>query len=150
MKKLINFILCLFRKKEKTAPVPTIEFSKYNLQTIDYEIIGVINHYRETLKLETVGIHEKLTDVSNSHSQYMALQNKQSHDNFTVRANQFPNNSVGEILAFGYNTPASIVNAWKNSNKHHLIMINPCYKHIGLTTCKSSTGKLYVCCLFMD
>ena len=148
MKKLINFILCLFKKKDK--PGLAIEFPKYELQTIDYEIIGAINYYRETLNIETVGVHNKLTDVSNSHSQYMALQNKKSHDNFIVRANQFSKNNVGEIVAFGYNTPASIVNAWKNSSNHNQIMTNSKYKNIGLTTCKSSTGKLYVCCLFMD
>lgn len=42
------------------------------------------------------------------------------------------NGYVGEILAFGYTTPALVVAGWMNSPGHRDIIINPVYKYVGM------------------
>ena len=50
--------------------------------------------------------------------------------------------NVGENIAYGYSTPAQVVNGWMNSEGHRKIILSASYSKIGVG-CYSSGGVLY-------
>ena len=55
----------------------------------------------------------------------------------------------GENLAVGLTTPASVFQAWMNSDTHRGTILNPNYEHLGISVVPDSDGRLYWAKLFL-
>lgn len=55
---------------------------------------------------------------------------------------------AGENLAFGYNDPAALVNAWMNSQSHRKNILNGAYQYVGVGFFVNANGTIYCSMLF--
>lgn len=85
------------------------------------------------------------------HTQYMITIDSVNHHNFFERSNGLKArgaSKVSETVAYAYNSPESVVNAWLNSDTHKTI-IEGNYTHVGFGVQQSSTDhKFYFTLLF--
>jgi uncharacterized protein YkwD len=56
--------------------------------------------------------------------------------------------AVGENVAAGQTTVASVMTAWMNSPGHRKNILNGNYKHIGVGITRGSNGVYYWCVVF--
>ena len=89
---------------------------------IEIEIMELINNYRITQGLNALNQHNIVKAVAYTHTDYMIEVNNVSHDNFFQRKQSLEVNAhanlVTENVAYGFNSAASVVNAWLNSPSH--------------------------------
>lgn len=159
---LIVFTSC--SKDEGVDPVATLnEQATESQTTIDltlaYEtdwdmadaVLDLINDHRIS-----IGLNELQKDQQHAsayavdHTKYMISKGKISHDNYTERANGLKSigaTSVGENVAFGYDTAEKVVNAWLNSPTHRNV-IESNYTHTGFGILTDSKGVFYFTQLF--
>ncbi|WP_445453116.1 CAP domain-containing protein [Flavobacterium sp. 25HG05S-40] len=146
---IIGFVVYSATRKRKTSEPPVIKiYPHYEPTPLDLEVVRLINEYRINLDLRVFTIDEHINNVANSHSLYMAKKKKPSHDYATERQNQFPNKRVGEIVAYNFQSAASVVAGWKNSPGHDKAMRNPEYLNIGIATATDINSKLYYTVIF--
>ena len=152
IKSIIEFFLWLFKGKIPVPKKSVIIYPEYKPTLFDFEIADLLNKYRFENKLPFLnfGLNKLLCNVAFSHSKYMAFLNNPSHDLFQQRADEFPLQKLGEIVAYNYNTPESTVTAWLNSPHHKSVIDNKDYVEIGIAKAVSSSGKNYVTVLFLS
>jgi len=139
------------RQKYNTyVPQPLSYYVEYDLTDFDLELIQLINEYRTSLKIGELVENEHLSDVSYSHSMYMAQMKNPSHDFFSSREAEFPDRLLGEVVTFNHNEPQSVLIAWKNSPSHNKTLLNIEYKFIGVSYAIGQNGKKYVCALLLN
>jgi len=152
MKTFINWIISLFKPTKNIASVPY-----YNLDTqfpiaaeiaFRIEMIHSINEYREKLKLSTLNHQNNFSKVATQHSQDMAAKQKAGHFNFIERVNMFPEYFISEIIGYNYRSTTGYLDAFIKSEKHHEILINPKFTHIGIGYALDNNEKQYVTIIF--
>ena len=116
----------------------------YSAQEI--EIVRLINEYRMSYGLDPVLVSDVLSDSAEKHSGDMAKYGFFSHytaasDWFNVDSRPadrmvacgYPSGTwTGENIAAGYDTPATVMTAWKQSYAHNLNMLDTKWKVIGI------------------
>jgi len=137
-------------KIHQVAPQPLNEYPVYDLTEFDKELIWRINEYRTSLNISSLKADLHLSDVSYSHSIYMAEKKTPSHDFFTTRNLEYPNNLMGEVVAYNYQTPQSMLQAWKESPNHNAVLLSIHYHFIGLSVAFDNEGRKYCCCLLLE
>lgn len=152
IKEIVEFFLWLFKSKVPTQPKPTYNYPEYKPNKFDFEIADLLNKYRKEKDLPylNVGLNKMLCNIAYAHCKYMAFWNKASHDGFQQRADEFPQQRVGEIIAYNFQTPLSNVQAWLTSEHHKAVIDNKIYTSIGLANAVSTAGKKYVTVLFLS
>lgn len=89
---------------------------------IEIEIMELINAHRINHGLNPLLDHNTVKAVAYTHTDYMVEVNNVSHDNFFQRKQSLQDNAdaniVSENVAYGFNSAASVVNAWLNSPSH--------------------------------
>lgn len=110
----------------------------------ELEVIRLVNLERTSRGLHPLIRNSSLTDAARAHNQDMIANNFFDHigsDDSTPAqracAHGFTpyygsNCYVGENIAGGYTTPASVVNGWMNSSGHRANILNATYREIGI------------------
>lgn len=145
---LICSVLMSCSVEEPTNTLNTSTTTKQlEYKSIDYEIIEIINNYRVSIGLNTLGLINKVSEEALSHNAYMVNQGKPSHDFFYLRSQNLKNSinaiKVSENVGFGFTNAQSIVNAWLNSEEHKQNIINPEFTNFGISTKQDENGKNY-------
>jgi len=126
---------------------------KATYSTIELEILGLVNSHRESLGLKTLEDLDVISSVALSHTSYMAEIDKVNHDHFSERQENLILKadaiSVGENVAYGYNSSKGVVEAWLKSDSHRAIIENENYTHFGISTEKNSDGRNYFTQIFI-
>lgn len=120
----------------------------YCADSEDMAFLQLINDYRAQNGLGPLALSQKLADASYYHSSDMATKNYFSHtfaDGTTWDQNirnfgYTYNTSMGENIAAGYATAATVFTAWKNSPGHNANMLTSGFKAIGIARAYSSTS----------
>lgn len=102
--------------------------------------LSIINDYRASYGLSSLSLSPTLTLASELHSQDMADQDYFSHYSLDGRSpldrvNDAGYNyatTVGENIAAGYVTAASVFEGWRNSSSHNSTMLYPSFTAIGI------------------
>ena len=127
--------------------------SEVSYSEIENKILILVNEHRETLDLTPLSILNIISSVANSHTDYMIETGKISHDNFSKRADVLMKNadakSVGENVAYGYNSAEGVVKGWLNSDTHRKVIENANYTHFGISTESNSDGRNYFTQIFI-
>lgn len=147
------YIIIQEKKRKANQPKPYMLATDYNLHEcneFDKILMNLINIYRVENGLKALWFNQLLVNVSYTHSYYMMLEDKVSHDFLDQRQEAFPDRHPGEIVAVYYSTALGFLNAWKNSPDHNEAMLNPMYKFIGLGTAYNDRGNKFICCMFLD
>lgn len=125
--------------------VPTKEISMTD------QILSLVNTHRKTKGLNTLKRNTTADKLANEHCDYMISKNKISHDNFSSRTKKLRNNenakSIGENVAYGYNTAQKVVDGWLNSSGHKE-NIEGDFTHTGIAAVKNPDGTYYFTQLF--
>jgi uncharacterized protein YkwD len=78
----------------------------------------------------------------------MALKGILSHDNIENRQAFMHPTLIGEVVAYGHNTPESVVAGWKRSEKHNACILDKDFTKIGVSHSFGKDGVRYVTAIF--
>ncbi len=115
-------------------------------------ILELINIHRDSLGLNALQMDNSYASAyAVEHTQHMIELEKINHDNFGYRSEAIKYHdkaqTVGENVAYGYDTAEKVVNAWLNSPGHREIMEGN-YTHTGFGVMTCDKGRLYYTQLF--
>ncbi|WP_372792934.1 CAP domain-containing protein [Lutibacter sp.] len=154
---LLFAFVCTFitscSKEEDGIYFNEINEVKVEYSTMELEILDLVNAHREELGLQALTNLNIISSVALSHTTYMAETHLVNHNNFAERqenlvlkANAL---SVGENVAYGFNTSSGVVNGWLNSDAHRAIIENSDYTHFGISIEQNNEGKNYFTQIFI-
>ncbi len=130
-----------------------INEAKVEYSVMELEILDIINAHREELGLNGLINLNIISSVALSHTTYMVETQLVNHNNFAerqenlvIKANA---KSVGENVAYGFNTSNGVVNGWLNSDGHRAIIENRDYTHFGISIAQNSEGRNYFTQIFI-
>jgi len=135
--------------------------AKEHAQTYrDYinEILSRTNKMRAEKGLSALKLNDKLIEQANVRAEEIAWSGKHSHArpgslieikyfSSIFKENGLTTGTAGENIGWGYNTPAEVCTAWRNSEGHYENIINPEFKSIGIGVapdCDPSKGLCWV------
>jgi uncharacterized protein YkwD len=131
----------------KSQVVVNYTYSSSELQTMK-----LINDYRISVGLNALQKINYISVQSEQHDNYMIANNVVNHDGFVDRSDNIIKTqgakTVGENIAYNYNTPEAAVNAWLNSPGHKENIVGN-YTHFGISIRENAvTGKKYYTNIF--
>ena len=119
----------------------------------ELEIVDLVNQFRKSINIPELQTLKIISGVADNHTRYMVESGQVSHDNFENRVQYLMDNasakSVGENVAFGYNSTQSVFNGWLNSEEHRKVIENPIYTHVGISIEINSDGRNYFTQIFI-
>ncbi len=127
--------------------------AKVVYSAMESEIVSLVNAHRSSLGLNTLNTLNIVSGVADGHTNYMIEVGQISHDNFAQRAQTLMSEAgaktVGENVAYGFNTAEGVVKGWLNSEGHRKIIENADYTHFGISMEKSSDNRNYFTNIFI-
>ncbi|WP_299364149.1 CAP domain-containing protein [Winogradskyella sp.] len=119
---------------------------------IEIEIMELINAHRIANGLSVLNDHSTVKAVAFTHTDYMIEVDNVSHDNFFQRKESLQINAdadvVSENVAYGFNSAASVVNAWLDSPSHK-DNIEGDFTHFDISAEQNSEGKWFFTNIFI-
>ncbi|KAB8143415.1 CAP domain-containing protein [Chloroflexia bacterium SDU3-3] len=120
------------------------------LSAQEQQTLDLINGLRRDAGCSDLKAVGTLQNAAAAHNIDMITNNFFDHDSsdgssFSVRITKYGYkwSLLGENIAAGYTTPASVVNAWKNSPGHYANIVNCKFQDTGLSAKADSEGTLY-------
>lgn len=154
---LIALVFTLNSCSSESSEVAPVEAQtqvavNYTYSPIELETLALINNYRVSVGLNALEKINYISAKSEVHDNYMITNNVVNHDGFVDRSDKIIKNlgakTVGENIAFNYNTPEAAVAAWLKSPAHKENIVGN-YTHFGISIRESSvTGKKYYTNIF--
>lgn len=144
---------CSSDSSEAIADATTaVIVENYTYSDIELETMKLINDYRVSVGLKPLEKINHISYKSEEHDFYMIDKNVVSHDGFVSRSENIMKvlgaKTVGENIAYNYNTPQAAVTAWLNSAGHKA-NIEGDFTHFGIAIKQdSTTGKKYYTNIF--
>lgn len=121
-------------------------------KVIEIEIMELINQHRIASGLAPLQGLSEIKAEAFGHTDYMIENDEVSHANFHQRRANLENSigavSVGENVAYAYNSPQSVVNAWLNSEGHRNV-IEGDYDFFDISAEQDEEGKWYYTNIFV-
>jgi uncharacterized protein YkwD len=105
---------------------------------------------RTSKGMRPLEIDKKLCDYAQSHAGYMASKNSLTHSSMNKLQDFCGADTVGENIAWGQETPESVVSAWMWSPMHRWNILGSSYNKAGFGIRKDSDGRNYWCVVFSD
>ncbi|MFN3753322.1 CAP domain-containing protein [Flavobacterium sp.] len=156
MKKILKIIaitllvLLSLSCQQKEKPQPSIKvYPNVEVSYIDYAIMNEINIVRLENNCDLLTFKQELTNVAATHSNWMATNEKMDHHYYTERQKHFPEQLLGEVIAFNFRTANATVQAWLKSPKHREVMLSKKYNYFGVATAYNAQNRPYVTALFL-
>jgi type VII secretion-associated serine protease mycosin len=138
-----------------TPPPPTATPDQHSmpLPELEQPLIDLINQERVALGLSPFQRDERLMQAARRHSLDMADNELCSHTGSDgsnpfdrIRDSGYPMASGSEVIACGYQTPDDVVQGWKNSPPHWIILTSETYVDIGCGVVQAASGTRYWTC----
>lgn len=149
---LFTTLSCSTENNDHEAKNVSSEYVVPETKAIEIEILELINEYRESEGLNILNKLDLIKSQAYEHSGYMVETSNISHDNFSQRnafLRQYAGaNRVSENVAYGYSSPASVVNAWINSESHRGA-IEGDYTHFDISAEQDENGYWYFTNIFV-
>lgn len=116
----------------------------------EQQVIDLVNKERATAGCGVLAADARLMTAARLHSQDQAAHNTMSHEGSDgstfdqrIRRAGYSGSTMGENVAYGYPTPAAVMDGWMNSPGHRANILNCAFKDIGVGVAKGSDGRLY-------
>lgn len=135
-----KFILYFFILLTLTTCNPDDNVEKYIpnenvvLSVFDSVMFTKINEYRINNGLNPVKLEKLATELATEHVEYMIQVDSMNHNYFYDRVIKSKAYYVGEIVAYNYITPESMLAGYISSPPHRSTLVNPNYTHVGINT----------------
>ena len=108
------------------------------------EVIRLVNEIRSENGLKPLTANWELSRIARYKSEDMSNNRYFSHTSPTygtpfqmIKAFGLSYRTAGENIAYGYRTPAAVVDGWMNSSGHRANILNASYTQIGVGYCAS-------------
>ena len=105
-----------------TADTLAEQVTIYSYNTIEIETMNLINAHRVSKGLNPLEKINHMSYKSEEHVFYMIANNVVNHNDFVARSENIMKTlgakSVSENIAYNYNTPQAVLNAWLASSGH--------------------------------
>ncbi len=123
--------------------------------TFAAQVVTLVNQHRQAMGLPALGVSATLTASARWKSAHMAYYRYMQHDDpappvartvsdrLTACGYPITNVAWGENIAYGYQTPQDVMNAWLNSSGHKANIENPSFRAIGVGAVRSASGLWY-------
>ena len=124
----------------------------YSYNEIELATMDLINEYRVSQGLNALEKINHISFKSEEHDDYMIANKVVNHNDFVSRSENIIKvlkaRTVGENVAYNFNTPESVVAAWLNSPTHKENIVGN-YTHFGIAIkADPVTGKKYYTNIF--
>jgi len=130
----------------QTIKIPDIR----STQAQENEVARLVNVERSKVGLSPLKLNWELSRVARVKSQDMSDKNYFSHNSPTFGSTfsligkyGIVYSAAGENIAYGYSTPAAVMNGWMNSPGHRANILGKQYNQIGVGMVKNSKGQIY-------
>ena len=127
------------------------EAMSFTYNSSELETMALINEYRVSIGLNALKEINHISYKSEEHDHYMIEKKVVSHDDFVSRSENIIQvlgaKNVGENIAYNYNSPQAVFDAWLLSPTHKA-NIEGNYTHFGLAIRVSEEGKKYYTNIF--
>jgi uncharacterized protein YkwD len=137
-----------FNENSEAVNIAAVSYS-----AIETEILKLVNDHRISIGLSSLGTLNIISGVADGHTEYMIEVGKVNHDNFSQRSQtlmaQADAITVGENVAYGFNSAKGVVNGWLNSESHRTLIENPNYTHFGISTDVNLENRKYFTHIFI-
>ena len=126
--------------------------ANYTYSPSELEAMKLINDYRVSVGLNSLEKINYISVKSEDHDNYMISNNVVNHDGFVDRSENIIKTlgakTVGENIAYNYNTPQAALNAWLNSPGHKENIVGN-FTHFGISIRENPvTGKKFYTNIF--
>ncbi len=132
-------------------PVDPTDEETPSEQSIENEILKLVNEYRATKGLSPLEMSETANQLAVDHSKYMISIGQINHDNFDekfeILKEKESATSIAENVASFYPDAKSVVEAWIGSDGHRK-NIEGDFTHIGIAAVKDASGRYYYTQIF--
>ena len=124
----------------------------YSYNTLELQTMDLINKHRVSVGLKPLEKINHMSFKSEEHDNYMIANNVVNHNDFVARSENIINTlgakTVSENIAYNYNTPESVLNAWLASPSHKA-NIEGDHTHFGIAIKENpANGKKYYTIIF--
>ncbi|WP_291103814.1 MULTISPECIES: CAP domain-containing protein [unclassified Flavobacterium] len=134
------------------AAVSLLKTVSYTYSTSELETMALINTYRASVGLSELKQINYISYKSEEHDNYMITNNVVNHDDFVARSEDIIKvlgaKTVGENIAYNYNTPQAALDAWLNSPTHKENILGD-FTNFGISIRVNSEGKKYYTNIFV-
>ncbi|MGW7688266.1 CAP domain-containing protein [Streptomyces asiaticus] len=103
------------------------------------EVVDLVNSERSKAGCEPLTVNAKLTKAAQDHSEDMAAHSNMSHTGSDgsspgdrIERAGYSWRAYGENVAYGYDSPKSVMEGWMNSSGHKANILNCDFKEIGV------------------
>lgn len=136
----------------ETADATVQKVVTYSYNSIELETMELINAHRVSKGLNPLEKINHMSYKSEEHDNYMIANNVVNHNDFAARSENIMKTlgakSVSENIAYNYNTPQAVLNAWLASPGHKE-NIEGNFTHFGIAIKENPvTGKKYYTNIF--
>ena len=130
----------------------TAKVVDYSYNETELETMQLINEYRVSQGLNSLEMINHISYKSEEHDDYMIANKVVNHNDFVARSENIIKvlkaKTVGENVAYNFNTPESVVAAWLKSPAHKENIVGN-YTHFGIAIkADPVTGKKYYTNIF--
>ena len=130
----------------------TAKVVDYSYNETELETMKLINEYRVSQGLNSLEMINHISYKSEEHDDYMIANKVVNHNDFVARSENIIKvlkaKTVGENVAYNFNTPESVVAAWLKSPAHKENIVGN-YTHFGIAIkADPVTGKKYYTNIF--
>lgn len=113
------------------------------------QLLTAHNQERSRIGVGELVLNFKLTLSSAAHTEWMAQNQKMSHNEGSVdpgqriRSTGYKAQTWGENIAMGYNTVAAVMNGWMNSAGHKANILRAAFTEVGFGIVQDSRGRYW-------
>lgn len=129
----------VFFVAEYNDMLPAARENRQTYASFISEVLRLTNAMRAEGGLAPLTLSDKLTEQANVRAEELAWSGKHSHNrpggpyfSSIFRENGFTSGKVGENIGWGYDSPAAVCKAWRESQTHYENIMNPEFKSIGI------------------
>ena len=119
-----------------TSSVSSPVVTNYSYNTTEIQTMDLINNYRISIGLNSLQKISYISLKSQEHNNYMITNNVVNHDDFVARSEDIMKvvgaKTVGENIAYNYNTAQAAFDAWLASAGHKA-NIEGNFTHFGIS-----------------
>ena len=144
---------CSLESSEVATSSPNLQkVVNYSYNSIEVKTMELINAHRVSKGLNPLQNINHMSYKSEEHNNYMIANNVVNHNGFSARSENIMltlgATSVSENIAYNYNTPEAVLNAWLASPGHKE-NIEGNFTHFGIAIKENpATGKKYYTNIF--
>ena len=138
--------------ESEVADVSAKKVVSYSYNTMELQTMDLINKHRVSVGLNPLEKINHMSFKSEEHDNYMIANNVVNHNDFVARSENIINTlgakTVSENIAYNYNTPQAVLNAWLASPSHKA-NIEGNHTHFGIAIKENpANGRKYYTNIF--